>query len=65
VVYDRRNPAFQAGGDADKVWWATVRALRFPRLLRRVSWQSLAAHMARYPDLVWLTKALDAKLGIM
>ncbi len=65
VVYDRRNPAFQAGGDADKVWWATVRALRFPRLLRRVSWQSLAAHMARYPDLVWLTKALDAKFGIM
>ncbi len=59
VVYDRRNPAFQAGGDADKVWWATVCALRFPRLLRRVSWQSLAAHMARYPDLVWLTKALD------
>jgi hypothetical protein len=35
VVYDKGNPAFQPGGEADAEWWAAVRALRFPRLLRR------------------------------
>jgi hypothetical protein len=49
VVYDERNPAFRSGGDGDAAWWATIRALRFPRLLRRISWQRVASHLAQFP----------------
>lgn len=64
VVYDERNPAFQPGGEADAAWWAAVRALRFPRLLRRVSWQGIASHLAHFPDLAWLTVGLEDKYGL-
>lgn len=64
VIYDARNPAFHTGGDADAQWWATVRALRYPRLLRRVSWQSLAAHLQQFDELRWLTEGVEAKYGI-
>ena len=64
VVYDARNPAFHSGGLADMQWWATIRSLRFPRLLRRVSWQTLAAHLGQFPDLNWLTQGLGDKYGI-
>lgn len=37
VIYDARNPAFHPDGPADVQWWAAVLALRYPRLLRRVS----------------------------
>ena len=64
VVYDERNPAFAPGGAADLQWWTTVRALRYPRLLRRVSWQKIARHLARSRDLEWLTEGLREKYGI-
>ncbi|MGD0429925.1 MAG: hypothetical protein ABSA58_02430, partial [Acetobacteraceae bacterium] len=64
VVYDERNPAFRPGGEADAAWWAAVRALRFPRLLRRVSWQRVASHLAQFPDLAWLTVGLRDKYGM-
>ena len=64
VVYDERNPAFAPGGSADLQWWATIRALRYPRLLRRVSWQKLAAHLAHSRELGWLTEGLREKYGI-
>jgi hypothetical protein len=64
VVYDERNPAFQPGGEADAAWWAAVRALRFPGLLRRVSWQSIASHLAQFPDLAWLGVGLEEKYGL-
>ncbi len=64
VVYDARNPAFHPGGIADAQWWATIRALRYPRLLRRVSWQSIAAHLDQFIDLKWLTQGLQDKYGI-
>jgi hypothetical protein len=64
VVYDKRNPAFQPGGEADAAWWAAVRALRFPRLLRRVSWHSIASRVARFPDLAWLAVGLEDKYGL-
>ena len=51
IVYDNRNPAFAAGGEANRQWWLVVTALRSPRVLRRVSWQSLAAHLRQFDDL--------------
>ena len=63
VVYDERNPAFQPGGEADAAWWATIRALRFPHLLRRISWQRIASHLAQFPDLAWLSVGLNDKYG--
>jgi hypothetical protein len=65
VVYDDRNPAFQPGGEADAAWWATIHALRYPRLLRRVSWQRLAGHLGEFPDLAWLINGLREKYGIV
>ncbi len=64
VIYDARNPAFQREGAADLQWASTTRALRFPQLLRRVSWQALAAHLSKFDDLGWLTGALSTKYGI-
>ena len=64
VVYDARNPAFQPDGMADLQWTATTRALRFPHLLRRISWQAVSAHLSQFEDLGWLTRALGAKYGI-
>jgi hypothetical protein len=65
VVYDERNPAFQSGGDADAAWCVTLDALRYPRLLRRVSWQRMASHLGQFRDLSWLTDRLEYKYGIV
>lgn len=64
VVYDSRNPAFQAGGAGDAAWNEMARALRFPHLLRRLSWQSLAGHLRQFAELAWLTAALENKYGL-
>jgi hypothetical protein len=64
VIYDARNPAFFPGGMADLQWWAAIRALRYPRLLRRISCQRIAAHLHQFHDLDWLTEALADKYGI-
>jgi hypothetical protein len=64
VIYDKRNPAFHPGGAADEQWWKAVRALRYPRLLRRVSWQRVAGHLAQFRELDWITVGLRDKYGI-
>jgi hypothetical protein len=64
VIYDSRNPSVHPSGAADVQWWAAVRALRYPRLLRRVSWQRIAVHLTQFRDLDWLTSGLRAKYGI-
>ena len=64
VVYDARNPASQPGGNADAQCRATAGALQNRSLLRRVSWQSFAAHIAQFRDLDWLTDGLRRKYGI-
>jgi hypothetical protein len=43
VIYDNRNPSFLPGGVADTQWQQTKAVLRFPQMLRRLSWQHLAA----------------------
>ena len=61
VVYDERNPAVWPGGEADEQWHETVRLLRHPRLLRRVSWQRLVAHLAGEPAIAGLVGSLADK----
>jgi hypothetical protein len=64
VIYDERNPDFSPDGRAEEQWQTTTRALRHPRVLRRVSWQRLARHLQQFHDLDWLTTALAEKYGI-
>jgi hypothetical protein len=64
VIYDERNPAFQRGGTADLQWHSAKSSLKHPDCLRRLSWQSLAAHLAKDGDLAWLVSGLADKYGI-
>jgi hypothetical protein len=64
ILYDARNPAFQAGGAADRQWEAALAACLLPGLFRRLSWQRLLAFIAAAPDLVWLVDALRDKYAL-
>lgn len=64
LIYDKRNPAFADGGEAERQWRDTLDACRVPGLLRRVSWQRLASAIAAAPELAWLAEGLRAKYGI-
>lgn len=65
VIYDNRNPAFAPGGTADAQWHKTIAALRFPKMLRRLSWQQFAGHLATHQPLHWLVDGLHGKYGIV
>jgi hypothetical protein len=65
VIYDNRNPAFAPGGAADAQWHQVIAALRFPEMLRRLSWQHLAGHLASHEPLNWLVDGLRRKYGIV
>jgi hypothetical protein len=65
IVYDSRNPAFNAGGKADRQWEATLGACLVPGLLRRISWQHLAGAITPTPELSWLVEGLRRKYGIV
>jgi hypothetical protein len=65
VLYDDRNPGFAPGGAADRQWQQTLAALRFPQMLRRLSWQHLAGHLAVHQPLEWLVDGLRRKYGII
>lgn len=64
VVYDARNPNFQAGGKAEEQWDLAVTACRVPRLLRRLSWQRLLAAIAPASKLAYLVDGLREKYGL-
>ena len=63
VVYDSRNPAFQAGGAGDQQWRQALQSCRIEGLLRRVSWQKLLPPLAETQELKWLADALERKYG--
>ncbi len=65
VIYDDRNPSFFPGEAADTQWQQTFAALRFPHMLRRLSWQHLAGHLALHEPLGWLVDALRRRHGII
>lgn len=64
VVYDARNPEFQAGGKAKKQWALAIAARHMPRLLRRLSWQSLLAAIAHASELAYLVSGVREKYGL-
>jgi hypothetical protein len=64
IVYDARNPAFQAGGEADRQWEAALAACLIPGLMRRISWQRLLIFIATAPDLEWLVDDLREKYAL-
>lgn len=65
VLYDARNPAFDAGGTADQQWEAALAACLVPGLLRRLSWQLLLVFLAGAPELAWLIDGLREKYGLV
>lgn len=64
LVYDDRNPAFQAGGSALAAYSETRRALREPTMLRKCSWQRIIQHIRHGSFLSWLTDELALKYGL-
>jgi hypothetical protein len=64
LVYDDRNPSFQKGGKGFVSFEATKRALKYPKLLRKCSWQRIIKLLRKEPDLDWLTQELNLKYGL-
>ncbi len=64
IIYDERNPFFHSDYEAGYQLKSVYAALRYPAILRRCSWQKLAAHMSSDLDLDWLVEGLQEKYGI-
>ena len=64
LLYDGRNPDFAEGGQGHEAWQAVQSALKNPVLLRRCTWQELAACLRQDAELDWLTGALRDKYGL-
>lgn len=64
LVYDARNPAFQAGGEAEEQWKAAVATCRVPGLLRRLNRQRLMAALIHAPELKDLVDGVREKCGL-
>jgi len=64
LIYDQRNPAFQAGGNGLLAYMETRKALQEPRMLRKCSWQRIVQHMRETYVLPWLTENLALKYGL-
>lgn len=63
LLYDERNPAFQAGGDGLVAWQKVLDALKYPSLLKKCTWQQVIASIRCEPELKWLTDSLREKYG--
>lgn len=64
LVYDARNPAFRPGSRADRLYGELQHTLPPHTLLRRATWQALAAAMARSDWYADLLAYLRVKYGI-
>lgn len=64
LIYDERNPSFGLGGKAYISFYETKRALRNPRMLRKISWQNIISHLRTECALPWLTEQILDKYGI-
>lgn len=64
VVYDARNPAFQAGGAADATWRRVTDSLVDRRTVRRCSWQRIISEIRNAPEMTWLVDELEQKYGL-
>jgi hypothetical protein len=64
LIYDERNPAFQAGGTGFQAFTETRQALKFAGLLKKCSWQRIVRHLKARAVLPWLTTQLELKYGL-
>jgi hypothetical protein len=64
VIYDERNPAFQAGGKAFSSYGEIQKSLKIPTTLRCCSWQRIIGLMRDKNILPWLTETLEQKYGL-
>ena len=65
LIYDERNPAFQAGGNGFIAFAETRQALKVGGLLKKCSWQHIVNHLKEKALLPWLTEQLELKYGLM
>ena len=64
LIYDERNPAFQAGGNGFIAFTETRQALKDVGLLKKCSWQHIVKHLKKKAILPWLTEQLELKYGL-
>lgn len=64
LIYDERNPAFQAGGHGFMAFAETRQVLKNVGLLKKCSWQIIVKHLKRKAILPWLTEQLELKYGL-
>jgi Restriction Endonuclease associating with ARP len=63
LVYDERNPTFQAKGPGMINWNVVKSEPEYPELLQKCSWQEILKHLRSHEDLRWLTDGLSEKYG--
>ena len=64
LVYDERNPAFQADGPGYGAWRDTRAQLLRPSALRRASWQQIVGALRKERAFDWLTCELVDRYGL-
>ena len=64
-VYDARNPAYAAGGGADRQYEEISSASRHPGLIRRVTWQRMLSALSGASELDWLVEEMQSKHGLV
>ena len=64
-VYDERNPAYAAGGDADRQYEEISAASKHPGLIRRVTWQQILSALDGAGEFEWLMDEMRDKHGIV
>lgn len=63
LLYDERNPAFQAEGDGITAWKKVRAALKKPTLMQMCAWQEIVSCLRTDESLNWLTYELGEKYG--
>jgi len=63
LLYDERNPEFQAGGTAAKAFDEVSSFLKNKEMLRKCTWQMLIAHLRKKGIMPWLSEGLERKYG--
>jgi hypothetical protein len=64
LLYDKRNPQFQEGGDGWQAFLEVKEGLRDSSLLQSCTWQEVISAMAGDKELAWLVAGLLEKYGL-
>jgi len=63
LLYDDRNPAFQAGGIGMTAWTKVRAALKRPSLMQKCTWQKVVSCFRQDDELSWLGMKVHEKYG--